>query len=89
MALKLQTNFNNGIVAEYYRMVCLNINFNTGKTMVGVDLFKDEATRRLPNAQAITTNYFQVITPALGQDIRADFYVELKKLDKFKTALDC
>lgn len=89
MALKLQTSFKNGIVAEYYKIVCLNINFNTGKTMVGVDLFKDEATRRAPNSQPITTNYFQVVTPLFSEDIRANFYVELKKNDKFKDALDC
>ncbi len=88
MALKKQIEFDNGVVADYWRVESFEIANGSNEGIINVELWKDQVTRETEGKSCISVHNFIVPLDQSMGIVLSNCYDKLKTLEAFQEAVD-
>ena len=88
MALKKSIELENGMIAEYWRIVKVSILNGTSRAVLEMELWKDSVTRLEENKLPVKKDFLSVELDSLNCDLFPTCYSKIKLLENFTGAVD-
>lgn len=88
MAIKKSVELENGVVAEYWRIVKISILNGTQRAVVDMELWKDVTVRGLEGKNPVKSACEAVELDSLNCDLFPTCYSKIKLLENFTGAED-
>lgn len=88
MAIKKEVELENGIVAEYWRIVKISILNGTQRAVLDLELWKDATVRNEEGKRPVKSDCVAVELDSLNCDLFPTCYSKIKLLENFTGAID-